>query len=643
MSFYQNQDDARRKTLLLVGYFLLAIIMIVSLVNLAVYVILFLSSMEKFSIRQWLQSPLCWAIAGITLLVIVGGSLLRITQLGKGGISVALMAGATPLDPATQNPKERILINVVEEMSIASGTSIPRIFVMQDEMGINAFVAGTEPRNTILAVTQGTLEKLNRDELQGVIGHEFSHILNGDMKLNLKLMGVLAGILLIGQLGEFLLSGSRRRHYNRHHHSSSNKSDAQLIPLGLALMVIGYVGLFFGRLIKAAISRQRELLADASSVQFTRNPEGIASALYAIHHYSGHGLLLNRHAEDMSHMCFGTAVKHRLNGMLATHPPIEERVRSIDATLWPRMKARFKNRSQHTQETAPTNRTSPLPEQASGFSAIPYSADTETKVDTKQIKASIGTPTPQHQLYAHELHDAIPISLKSHAHNGNAEWLLYALFLQGDSNPTNALKLLALTTNQASSIKNMVENLTASDARFRLPILDMTLSTLRLKPEEQRKKLLQNCITLIKADRRITLSEFVYYFLAQQALGDRKRNVRSIKSFQKVEASLAVLFSTIVQCSGDSKQKQRDNFQQIMSYFSKKDFTPQLDQPASANALNHALSRLSHLTPLLKQPLVDACVDCILHDEKVVLKEIELLRAVCEALDCPMPPLLINP
>lgn len=641
MSFYENQDDARKQTYLLIGYFLLAVVLIVGMVNIAVYAIAFLSSTEKFSLTQWLSSPFSWGVSVATLVLIGAGSLLRIAKLSQGGLSVALMAGATPLDPATQDSKERILINVVEEMSIASGTSIPRVFVMKEELGINAFVAGTEPRNTILAVTQGTLEKLNRHELQGVIGHEFSHILNGDMKLNVKLMGVLAGILLIGQLGEFLLRGSRRRSYHRSY--SRNRNESQLVPLGLALMVIGYVGLFFGRLIKAAISRQREFLADASSVQFTRNPEGIASALYAIQHYSGHALLINRHAEDMSHMCFGNSVKHRLNGLLSTHPPIEERVRSIDKALWPRLKARFRKRDENAdihEPTEPSTSGTSLAAQGLGFAA--NANNTPQPLNTDAIKSSIGSPSIQHQLYAHELHTAIPEPLKNSAHSHNSEQLLYAILLQENKSHDTALSNIKEPHESRITIRALIDSVANNDARFRLPLLDMTLATLKSKNAEQRLNVIKNCITLIKSDKRITLSEFVYSYLIQQALGNINKPARSIKSFNKVEAPLASLFSIIVQCSGDSKEKQSENYQQIMGYFSKRDFSQHLKQPPSPKTLNHALASLHRLTPLLKQPIIDACVDCILHDGKAVLKEIELLRAICEALDCPMPPVLLS-
>ncbi|AUM12008.1 M48 family metallopeptidase [Ketobacter alkanivorans] len=622
MSFYQNQDNARRKTWLLVFYFCTAVVLIIAAVNSAIYFTLILASDLNMPPLQWVQNPICWGIAGLTLLAIVTGSLMRLAQLSKGGLSVAMMAGGTPLDPATTEPKEKMLLNVVEEMAIASGTSVPRVFILREESAINAFVAGTEPRNTVLAVTKGTLEKLNREELQGVVGHEFSHILNGDMKLNVRLIGILAGILFIGQIGEFLLRGqSRRRYYG----SRSSKEGNQLIPIGLALMAIGYVGLFFGRLIKAAISRQREFLADASSVQFTRNPDGIASALYAIQHYSGHSLLMSAHAEDMNHMCFGETVKMQLSGLLATHPPIEDRIRSIDNTLLPRLKARFRKREPAGTEHVP--KVSTPPQAAASFAAQPTA---------QQLKASIGQPTQEHYEYAQQLHLNIPAAINTLAHQtDSAETILYALLLLESSEQQPLPAAIPLQTQPLS------QTLRQCSPQIRLPLLDICLGTLKAATQEHRQSIIRSSIELIKVDMKITLSEFVYCYLIQQALGEIKRPPRVIKSYQKLESDLASLFSTLVQVSGDTPDKQSDNFRQIMQYYSNKDYSSWLQQPPTPKMLNRALQQLNRLAPLLKQPVVDACVDCILHDNKATVKEMELLRAICEALECPLPPILI--
>src|SRR3954464_4154797 len=254
-------------------------------------------------------------------------SLIHIARLGGGGAAVAAMAGARPLASNTTDPLERRLVNIVEEMAIASGVRVPQVYVMDNESGINAFAAGWDVSGAVVAVTRGALETLNRDELQGVVGHEFSHILNGDMRLNIRMLGVLAGIVFIGSVGAFGMRSAGE--------ADDIRAAAALFVIGLSLFIVGYVGLFFGRLIKAAVSRQREYLADASSVQFTRNPDGIAGALDQIRGSPRRALISARCAEDFSHMFFGESLRQRFGGLLATHPSLDARIARVNPRFQP--------------------------------------------------------------------------------------------------------------------------------------------------------------------------------------------------------------------------------------------------------------------------------------------------------------------
>ena len=318
MTFFEHQRRARRKTGLLIFYFLLAVTLIVAAINIAAYWLAKLSGEIEVNAAGWMAEPYWrWITLGV-LAVILFGSLRTFWQTRGGGRALAEWVGARRVDSASPTETEQRLIHVVEEMAIASGTPVPMLYVMDDEPAINAFVAGFKPTESVLVVTQGALEILSRDELQGVVGHEYSHILNGDTRINLRLLGILGGILAIGQLGRALLrSGSGRSR-------SRGRSDSGVAAIGVALFAIGYVGLFFGRLIQAAISRQREFLADASSVQFTRNPAGIAGALWRIGEAGAGSRLRSAHADDLGHFCFGQAVKLYLSSWLATpvsYPP----------------------------------------------------------------------------------------------------------------------------------------------------------------------------------------------------------------------------------------------------------------------------------------------------------------------------------
>src|SRR5262245_6904888 len=315
--------------------FLLAVVAVVAAVDLVLACVWVwgndeLQPNQKISLaQQFRQVPFglyFWGGA-VTAAIIFIVSLFNVARLGRGGAAVAEMAGARRVAPNSTDPLERRFVNVVEEMAIASGVRVPAVYVMEGERGINAFAAGWDVSGAVVAVTRGTLETLNRDELQGVIGHEFSHILNGDMRLNVRMLGVLAGIVFIGSIGEFVMRSTRE--------SRDSKSAGGIFLAGLALFIIGYVGLFFARLIKAAVSRQREFLADASAVQFTRNPDGIAGALDQIRGAGRGALISARCAEDMSHMFFGQSVRLRLGGLFATHPSLDERIARINPRFQP--------------------------------------------------------------------------------------------------------------------------------------------------------------------------------------------------------------------------------------------------------------------------------------------------------------------
>ncbi|MDQ7049030.1 MAG: M48 family metallopeptidase [Enterobacterales bacterium] len=281
------------------------------------------------SYPAWFSQPYWIYITAATLGVIVLTSLFRSWQINSNPEAIIKMVNATPVSGKAQTRQEKQLVNIVEEMALASGLPIPATYIMKQEQGINAFVSGLTSSNAILVVTQGLLDSLNRSQLQGVIGHEYSHILNGDMRLNLRLMGIIAGILVIGQIGQTLLRSTY--HSGRSRSSSKRSGGGGLVAVAIGIFVVGYIGLFFGRIIKAAVSRQREYLADASAIQFTRDREGIAGALLCIRNSSSGSQLDSDKAEEMSHMCFGasTKISHFFSGMLASHPPLEDRIQAV--------------------------------------------------------------------------------------------------------------------------------------------------------------------------------------------------------------------------------------------------------------------------------------------------------------------------
>jgi len=662
VNFYQHQEQARKQTGMLVFFFIVAVSLIVLAINAVVFFAIFQTEENGMSLQAWIQSPICWITAAITLSVIIGGSTAKAVQLSNGGAAVAVMAGGNYLSPETKDPQRKQLINVVEEMAIASGVQVPQIFILEDEPGINAFVAGTSPNNAALAVTQGALDTFSRDELQGVIGHEFSHILNGDMNTNIKLISILAGILLIGKIGESLTRGSsfghRRNHYRSSNYRSSNRDSDKGWIIGLALMAIGYIGLFFGRLIKAAISRQREFLADASAVQFTRNPSGIGQALFAIQTHQDGSLLDSPNAEDMSHLCFGEAIKVQFSGLLATHPPLEDRIKAIDPTLPARLRSRHRSKQNAKKNTEQSKNTLSNPQKKpaqksfnsdaiefvnASFCETESSAGTGSEKLAPTLKASIGTPTPEHTLYAHSLLTNIPELLLETAHSpSQADIIIYILILATmTSHGQDAMSLIKKHTDVATANKTVAcyKQLKQHDERSRLPLLEIATQSLSQQSQEKSEQLVSLTKMLIALDNQFTLPEFIVFCLVKKHLLPNKKTTRTIKRYSAVFKEMQHVLAALSATSNKEGKIDHKAFHQAYATFSSLDTKPTLP---SIQQLQVSLEKLSHLSPLLKQPFIDACIDCILFDNTVSIREVELLRAICETLDCPMPPLIAD-
>ena len=641
MNFFQQQHRARRHTVWLVLYFLLAVVLIVLAINAVVYALLQYTGTGVAAQLGGDRQPLWFWVSGMALVLIGGGSLFRFILLRDGGEAVAEMVGARAVEPDSRDTDERRLINVVEEMSIASGTPVPELYVMDDEAGINAFVAGYSPGEAVLVVTHGALQQLSRDQLQGVIGHEYSHILNGDMRLNVRLIAILAGILLLGQLGGFMLRSMR---YARSSRGKNGQGALVILGLGLGLFLVGYIGLFFGRLIKAAISRQREFLADASSVQFTRNPDGIAGALWRIHQTSTGSLLQNAHAEDMSHMCFGQGLKLSFGGLLATHPPLEERIKAID----PGFLARHAGEHIQARRTE-IDATGPAPGNAAmGFSS---GMDVAIPVDARQITASIGRPDARHLGFAKHLHGQLRTQpggdLLDILHRpAQAPLAVYAMLLAysdaGARERVQELLTDALDPEQIAQTRHLQETLTRLPAQARLPLLDLVLPALKQLPQEMRYQVIKTCETLIRADGRFSLFEFVLLTLLQRHLIKTARDSGKVRYFKyaPVQADIRLLLSVVARAGASNPEQTQQAYAQAIASFDLDAGILAELKHCQAGALGRALNRLAQLSPLLKPALLEACADCVLHDGKILPAEAELMRAIAVSLDCPMPPLL---
>ena len=636
MNFFEAQDKARRNTLWLVLLFTLAVAGLILLTNLfllSVYVYLkteqFVVSPETLSyFYSWEEFAV--VALGVCLLVL-GGSLFKALSLSGGGPTIAEMLGGRLVSHGTTDLQQRQLLNVVEEMAIAAGMPIPQVYLLSDT-SINAFAAGLSPANAVIGITQGTLTRLNREELQGVIAHEFSHIANGDMRLNISLLAILHGILLIGLVGYFLFRSLRFAGRAR----KGAGGIFALAAIGVGLMVIGYAGSFFGQWIKAIVSRQREYLADSSAVQFTRNKDGIAGALKKIGG-SGHvgSYLSSPAAPEYSHAYFANGISSFWQSLFATHPPLETRIRRIE----PRWDGNF-------LPSEVSRAPSPEPVETPPTGAEKLAVTAAVLSSAEQAIGEVGTLNEQNIEYVHELIIAMPLVLREAAQDAySARAVIYSalIYLQKDRAAAWAVMAQTADPNMQSLAEKFLPEISELDDKFKMPLLELAMSALReLSPNQfvQFKITLEN---IIRSDKSVNLREWVIRrFLLQQLdqhFGFRKMPRARHSSLDAVREDFAILLSLITHVEHKDETRAGAAFAsgvaetnlEKLELISRKEF--------KLAALDHALDNLMRLKPLVKPRLLRACVAVIMHDGTATVRGIELVRTISACLDCPMPPM----
>lgn len=635
MRFFENQDRARRNTLLLIALFSLALTLIVLAVSLLVWLITSFTS-DPRPFQQWLLAREGLINVAVVVAVILSVSLYRYTDLADGGEKVAEMVGARPIPANTSDIDETRLRHITEEMAIATGIAPPRLYVMDGEQGINAFVAGYQPGEAVMVITRGALEQLNRDELQGVVGHEFSHILNGDMRINVRLIALLAGILFIGQMGQSMVQLGSWGHGRRFSRRRDSRGGAVFV--GLALMLIGYIGLFFGRLIKAAVSRQREYLADAAAVQFTRNSQGIGGALYKIGIASdGSRLRTTSHAEAMNHLCFGESVHLAFGRFLASHPTIEARLGAIDPDLEARMRARYGR-----QLTDPHDSVTPAPDTPATSGFAPLAAH-----GTVDPSREAGTVSAENDDYARNLLANLPGGLYQQLHQPDgAVHLCFALAVEAFDHEriSQTLSTLAPVGNIEPDelwVRQLQQTLHELGPAYRLPLLELALAALRELDTKAREQLLDDMERLLRDDGRISLSEYALLSFLRKHLtagAARATRVRFRRYAPVLDDIRTLLWLMARACNSDNPTPL---FEQAMAGFENPPRQPSRKN-INAQSLVRSLQRLNALTPMLKPAILDACCHCALHDDRIATREYELLRIIADQLDCPLPPLPVT-
>jgi len=648
MNFFEQQDLAHRNTKRLVFLLILAVLSLIAITTLLFATAFYYMELNTHryltntGIWQGIMHSLSWElIAGISAtvcVVIFLGSLYKLFQLSSGGRVVAESLGGRPLNHQTANADEKKILNVVEEMAIASGTPVPPVYIIEDE-AINAFAAGHTPQDAVIGVTRGCIRVLNRDELQGVIAHEFSHIFHGDMRLNLRLVALLNGILLLGLIGEFLLRTSGHRSAFR---SSKDKSPAAIMGLGVGLIVIGYTGTFFGKLIKAAVSRQREFLADASAVKFTRNPAGISGALKKLGGYVGGSQMDAANASEFSHMFFGEGTSS-LFGALATHPPLTERIKRID----PRWDGKFARIDVHVEKdnsyidegrhVADEGHRSPL-EFTTPQTAVAFAASVD------QVLQTIGQPNQSHLAYAQQTLNAISNELHDAAHNPwEAQALMLGLLLDKNTDKQQVQWQLLdqlFSDNQIASLKPWALQASLLEPRLRLPLLELSLPALKNLSPPQYELFRSAMNSLIRADEHIDLVEWSFFRIITHNLETRKAPHRLL-DVNQLEKEACILLSVIANAGTDSTAHAENAFNSSKVILGFNDAQLMKEPDYAMMDLDLAISRLNYVKPLQKPKLLKAMSQCVLADQHVTVAEAELFRAIADALDCPVPPLIV--
>ncbi|HYX14793.1 MAG TPA: M48 family metallopeptidase [Nostoc sp.] len=626
MNFFEHQDRARQNTQQLIGLFSLSIAVMIMAIYIAT---LFLFRMAP---RVWWHPGIFLYVAGITIVAIAIGSLYKIAYLREGGSVIAQELGGRLLLADTADKQGRQLLNIVEEMAIASGISVPKVYLLERETGINAFAAGFTPNDAVIGVTRGTLQHLNRDELQGVIGHEFSHILNGDMRLNLRLVGLLHGILFIYLTGELLwrIRGSFRL--------GKEDKGLPIWAFGLALMAIGGIGLLCGRLIKAAVSRQREFLADASAVQFTRNPNGLTGVFQKLERMDSR--LIAPGAEAASHMFFGNALNPSFwENMFSTHPPLAERIRRVgglNVSNLPAMPSRNQVRSP-SQESLTMGF-------AGGSNATP-----------EQVVNQVGSVTPEHFAHAQALLSQLPESLRLGVREQqSAMAIAFALALDTENIDIQQRQIAWLREVQPVELVDKTLELSGEisqlDPRIRLPLVDLAVPVLRQNSAKECQRLCKCLHGLVVATGSLSVWHFVLQLILwhrlQPSINPTSAITVEFTSIEEIWPDSLLVLSVIARIGYSQPNTSTEDiayaFRSGVFRLPKAGEQEKPDMPLTSNftELKKSIDRLRLASPKLKQAIVDACAHTVLLDNKVTQSEADLLRAIAMTLDCPIPPFL---
>jgi Zn-dependent protease with chaperone function len=631
MNFFENQDRARQNTQKLFGLFALSIAVMIAAIYIAT---LFLFRLAP---KIWWHPGLFFVVASVIIVTILLPSIYKFMCLREGGCVIAQQLGGRQLIPDIASEEERQLLNIVEEMAIASGISVPEIYILDREPGINAFAAGFTPNDAVIGVTSGSLKQLNRDELQGVIGHEFSHILNGDMGLNLRLVALLHGVLFIYIAGELLMRGTWRLWWFFGSDDDEEGSTRMSLWLfGLAIMIIGGIGLICGRLIKAAVSRQREFLADASAVQFTRNPDGLTAAFEKLS--SADSQISSPHAESASHMFFAKALNIDFwEEMFATHPPLDERIQKIRGVRIHNKAPKLSSRGSNSQDSL----------------TIGFAGSNSHTTTPESVVNQVGNVTPAHFAHAQALLEQLPEPLRlGIREQQGAISILFALTFDTQNPEIHERQLTWLREVQPTELIEKALTLSSDITKLKpsvsLALVDLTIPTLRQLPAKECQRICKCIQGLGIAKRKLSLWDFVLQLILWHRLEPHLNPAANLttqfNSIDEIWSDCLLVLSALARIGENRPDSIAYAFRSGVFRLpnASGQQQPEVPMKCSFADVKKSIERLRLASPKLKQTIVDACAHTVLVDNKVSDDEGNLLRAIAITLDCPIPPFL-NP
>lgn len=628
MDFFAHQDRARRNTGWLVVLFILAVTLLVFFANFCVALMVGWSNIEEaglggYTVWDFFSWRRFTYIGMAVWCVVLGAIIYKRLQLAEGGKRIAESLGGHRIYPNSDDPEERRILNVVEEMALASGMPVPPVYLLGGEMGINAFAAGDSPSDAVIGVTRGCIQLLDRDQLQGVIAHEFSHILNGDMRLNMRLVAVLHGIEFIGDTGDVML---RVR--------TSRSGGAQVFMLGGALWLIGFFGTLFGNMIRSAVSRQREFLADASAVQFTRNPQGIADALKVIGGYTAGTEIFSSARGEVSHIFFGQALS-RLGGMFDTHPPVMDRILRIQPE-WDGSYILTRLKRQEEQDDAAEAKKAQLAKAVALGAAL-----NGEFVDPAELLMQGNIASVQEGL------SHIPDALKEQAHDPlGATALMFGLLFSDDEtvyqkqrgylkqSPTPGL--LVLIDKQTPELEQL------SRALY-LPLLELSMPALKCLSQEQYTLFKQRLLLLIRADEEVDLFEWCLYQELQHYLDPEFGKVRThrpkYREIKQLSDAYRLVLSVLVYEGHDDPQEIDKAFNRGIGSAGLYNLKIQPQDACDLQDFRAAVKELAYAYPHLKPRMLMGFVNAVKQDGVITVIEREMVRSIAAVMDSPIPKL----